>query len=380
VNDAISHALGGGGGEIGVVSVTAGYGLSGGGTGAVTIALVVPISVSSGGTGATTAPQALVNLGAAPINSPNFTGVPTASTAAPGTNTSQIATTAYVTSAVQAAISGGGGPLTGVIAGEGLVGGGSTGVITLALAVPVSVADGGTGGGTPQAALFNLGAAPLNSPTFTGNPQAPTPPPGDNDATIPNTSWVKSEINTAIAGSVGGADVTVGATPPVTPSLGDMWWDTISGQLFVWYIDVDSSQWVIANSLPIVSAKYNLAFSYTGGLLATNQLIGVHKVSKAITIPANFGPYLGHNSEAGATANATVSTAITVQRALAATPNTFTQIGAITIGAGSVTPVFTTQAGADVSIAQGDVIRLVGPAVADATLANFYCTLVAQEA
>jgi hypothetical protein len=36
----------------------------------------------------------------APLNSPAFTGTPTAPTAAPGTNTSQIATTAFDTSAV----------------------------------------------------------------------------------------------------------------------------------------------------------------------------------------------------------------------------------------------------------------------------------------
>jgi hypothetical protein len=38
--------------------------------------------------------------GGAPLNSPAFTGTPTAPTAAPGTNTTQIATTAFVTAAV----------------------------------------------------------------------------------------------------------------------------------------------------------------------------------------------------------------------------------------------------------------------------------------
>ena len=43
----------------------------------------------------------------APIASPTFTGTPTAPTASAGTNTTQIATTAYVTTAVASA--GGGG-------------------------------------------------------------------------------------------------------------------------------------------------------------------------------------------------------------------------------------------------------------------------------
>ena len=44
---------------------------------------------------------------------------------------------------------GSGGTITSVIAGTGLTGGGSSGAVTLALVVPVSIADGGTGTATP---------------------------------------------------------------------------------------------------------------------------------------------------------------------------------------------------------------------------------------
>lgn len=37
--------------------------------------------------------------------------------------------------------------------------------------------------------------APITSPNFKGNPQAPTPPQGDNSQTIPNTSWVQTELD-----------------------------------------------------------------------------------------------------------------------------------------------------------------------------------------
>jgi len=127
------------------------------------------------------------------------------------------------------------------------------------------------------------------------------------------------------------------------------------------------------------AAKYVMGFSFVGGVLGATQLLGLHKVSKAITIPANFGGYAGHVSEAGATANATGSTVLSVDRAVAASPNTFSQIGTITFGAGTITPTFATSGGASVSLAQGDVVRLTGPAVADTTLANVYVTLVAQE-
>lgn len=45
---------------------------------------------------------------------------------------------------------------------------------------------------------------------------------------------------------VGGA--TVGDTPPANPQGGQLWFDSVSTQLFVWYADPSSNQWVIANN------------------------------------------------------------------------------------------------------------------------------------
>src|SRR5262245_66063123 len=39
--------------------------------------------------------------------------------------------------------------------------------------------------------------APINSPTFTGDPKAPTPTAGDNDTSIATTAFVTSAISTA---------------------------------------------------------------------------------------------------------------------------------------------------------------------------------------
>lgn len=58
-----------------------------------TISGVLPIT--NGGTGATSAAAALAALGGVGVNSPVFTGVPEAPTAAPGTSTNQLATTAF---------------------------------------------------------------------------------------------------------------------------------------------------------------------------------------------------------------------------------------------------------------------------------------------
>ena len=54
-------------------------------------------------TASSTIPVADVT-GAAPLASPTFTGIPAAPTATAGTNTTQVATTAFVTSAVASAV------------------------------------------------------------------------------------------------------------------------------------------------------------------------------------------------------------------------------------------------------------------------------------
>jgi|SRR5215467_856078 len=58
------------------------------------------------------------------------------------------------------------------------------------------------------------GLAPINNPSFTGNPQAPNPPLGDNDQSIATTSWV----NTAIANYVSQWAVANGVLTDVTTS------------------------------------------------------------------------------------------------------------------------------------------------------------------
>ncbi|PWT92088.1 MAG: hypothetical protein C5B54_04135 [Acidobacteria bacterium] len=46
----------------------------------------------------------------------------------------------------------------------------------------------------------------------------------------------------------GAADVIsqifIGPLPPDNPAIGNLWWDTTIGQLFIWYDDGTSSQWV----------------------------------------------------------------------------------------------------------------------------------------
>ena len=50
------------------------------------------------------------------------------------------------------------------------------------------------------------------------------------------------------AAATGGANVTTDDTPPTIASDGDLWWDSVAGNLKVYYEDVDSSQWVDASA------------------------------------------------------------------------------------------------------------------------------------
>ena len=49
-----------------------------------------------------------------------------------------------------------------------------------------------------------------------------------------------------ITGAESGASITISDTPPGSPAVGDLWWDSDGGNLYLWYDDGDSSQWVIA--------------------------------------------------------------------------------------------------------------------------------------
>jgi len=109
----------------------------------------------AGASGDITVPQ-LVTAGIAPLASPDLTGLPTAPTAAPGVNTTQIATTAYVMA---------------------------------------------------ETALAIIPLATLASPGLTGIPTAPTPPNDTNTAQLATTAFVSNiyRLHEEV--------VTVGASP-----------------------------------------------------------------------------------------------------------------------------------------------------------------------
>jgi hypothetical protein len=158
--------------------------------------------------------------------SPALTGTPTTPTAAAGTNTTQIASTAFVKSAVDAKItdtnlsqyatkaspSFSGTPLTPTAAD----GTNTTQIASTAFvksAVDAKITD------------INLSQyAKLASPVFSGSPTIPTPPETDDSLKISNTAWVQHWV--ASYGNVpqwGGSRKTVSTAAPSGGSDGDIW-------------------------------------------------------------------------------------------------------------------------------------------------------------
>jgi len=121
----------------------------------------------------------------AALGSPAFTGTPTAPTATLGTNTTQIATTAFVQAAVSAGSSAVWGSITGTLSSQT--------DLQSALDAKLSTAT--------AASTY----APLASPALTGTPTAPTAAVDTNTTQIATTAFVQQEVpaaSTTAAGKV----------------------------------------------------------------------------------------------------------------------------------------------------------------------------------
>lgn len=141
-------------------------------------------------------------IGAAPLASPTFTGVPAGPTAAAGTNTTQLATTAFVRTEVAAGVA-------------ALVDSSPTTLDTLNELAAALGDDPNFA--TTMAAMLGT-KAPLASPTFTGTPSGPTAAPGTNTTQFATTEYVMAGLATiqalpSITGSDVGKAVVVGAGP-----------------------------------------------------------------------------------------------------------------------------------------------------------------------
>lgn len=61
-------------------------------------------------------------------------------------------------------------------------------------------------------------------------------------------SIIDSAGNITEIGGGGGGGVTVSDTAPSSPANGDLWFNSDTGSLYVWYVDADGGQWVLPDS------------------------------------------------------------------------------------------------------------------------------------
>jgi len=163
----------------------------------------------------------LTGVGGALLASPAFTGIPTAPTASPGTSTTQLATTAFISNSYAPLANP---SLTGVPTAPTASLGTSTTQIATTAFVEATLASGvvtsfnsRTGAITFLASdISGVGGALLASPTFTGVPSAPTATPGTSTNQLATTAFVAS----AIAGS--GVTSFNGRTGAVTLTNSDI--------------------------------------------------------------------------------------------------------------------------------------------------------------
>jgi hypothetical protein len=70
--------------------------------------------------------------------------------------------------------------------------------------------------------------------------------------------------------SAGGA-IFMGATPPVSPLVGGLWFDTVGGQLYIYYNDGNTSQWVVVVNQNTAGIYLPLTGGTLTGPLTVNQ-------------------------------------------------------------------------------------------------------------
>ena len=102
-----------------------------------------------------------------------------------------------------------------------------------------------------------------------------------------NLSWV-----TQSGGGGGGASVTIDENPPASPSDGDLWLDSSSITLYIYYTDIDGAQWVQVSDgdSPIINSQVLATFNtreYTGDGTTTEFTVSSGLFSSGVIVTEN---------------------------------------------------------------------------------------------
>jgi hypothetical protein len=374
----------------------------------------------AGRTGAVTLAVADIS-GAAPLASPALTGTPTAPTQTADDSSTNIATTAYVDAACSL-VSGSGGPPTGSAGGDltgsypnPTVGSAKITLAKMANLTANSLIGNNTGSGATPVALSISdtktllaiavadvsGAAPLASPALTGSPTAPTQTAADDSTKIATTAYVDTAIGVGAApiGTAGGdltgsyPNPTVGSAKITLAKMANLTADTIIGN------NTGSGATPIALTASQVKTLLAIAAGDVSGLAtsattdttsATNITSGTLAAGRLAAIRFHIKTFLpGLQTSANQLIlrdHTAIATTIPTSgnKASGSTASTGTAVFTIYKNGSSVgTVTFTASAtgvysiGSPVSLAIDDILTIVGPASADATLADTAFTLAA---
>ncbi len=115
--------------------------------------------------------------------------------------------------------------------------------------------------------------------------------------------------------TAGGGSIDASSNPPASPNAGDLWWDSDNGNLYIYYFDGNSSQWVsasdgqvtISNTVPTGyngqlwwnSTEGQLYVYYNDGTSSQWVSVGGPKVTVQTTAPPGYQGQLWLDSTDG---------------------------------------------------------------------------------
>lgn len=220
----------------------------------------------------------------APLASPALTGTPTAPTAAPGTNTGQVSTTAFVQAAIAALVNSSPGALDTLNELAAALGNDPNFATTMTNALALK--------------------APLASPALTGTPTAPTPGAGDSSTRVATTAYVQAQ---GYLPKVGGNMTGPVHFAPSAGAAGAIHTDGtgIFGGAFTQWTDAGQREYAVQIDAPSNGAAYGglrwtqwgtrhfaAIDAYSGGTATSASTIDFHlsDATGAVTRAWSFSP------------------------------------------------------------------------------------------
>jgi len=114
------------------------------------------------------------------------------------------------------------------------------------------------------------------------------------DAPSDSTQYVRRNAAwTAVSVPPGTA---ISDTPPASPLPGQMWWESDTGALYIWYADADTSQWVQVNPPSMDNTKVSKTGDTMTGPLTVNHSSGIGTTGSlvaGVNCYANGGAFYG---------------------------------------------------------------------------------------